>query len=116
MMSMTLDVVADFDERAGDFAADVRALDVAISTNDAFGLRGFTDSLLARLRWALLHEGDIARAETTYQRALEGARRLRNAPMMFLALTGIAILHRLHQLDDAASSPPTQELELYRVG
>ena len=63
MLSMTLDVVADFDERAGDHAAAVRALDEAIATNEACGLRGFTGSLLARLGWALLHVGDLARAE-----------------------------------------------------
>ena len=97
MLSMTLDVVADFDERAGDYRAAVRALDQAIATNDECGLRGFTGSLLARLGWALLHEGDTARAETTYQRALDGARRLRNAPVMVLALAGLAVLHRLRR-------------------
>jgi predicted ATPase/DNA-binding SARP family transcriptional activator len=116
MLSMTLDVVADFDERAGDYAAAIRALDEAIATNDACGLRGFTGSLLARLGWALLHEGDLARAETTYQRALDGARRLRNAPVMFLALTGIAVLHHLHHRDDAAAAAATEALELYRAG
>ncbi len=115
MLSMTLDVVADFDERAGDYGAAVRALDQAIATNDACGLRGFTGSLLARLGWALLHEGDVARAETTFQRALDGARRLRNAPVMLLALTGMAALHRLRR-DDGATAAATEALELYRVG
>jgi len=116
MLSMSLDVVADFDERAGDYAAAVHALDTAIATNDACGLRGFTGSLLARLGWALLHEGDVARAETVYARALDGARRLRNAPVMFLALTGIAVLHRLHHRDGAAATAATEALELYRAG
>jgi tetratricopeptide (TPR) repeat protein len=116
MLSMTLDVVADFDERAGDYAAAVRALDEAIATNDACGLRGFTGSLLARLGWALLREGDIVRAERTYQRALDGGRRLRNAPVMLLALTGIALLHRLHHRDDAAAAAATEALELHRAG
>jgi predicted ATPase len=94
MLSMTLDVVADFDERAGDYGAAVRALDQAITTNDECGLRGFTGSLLARLGWALLHEGDVARSEATYQRAFDGACRLRNTPVMFLALTGLAVVRR----------------------
>jgi tetratricopeptide (TPR) repeat protein len=116
MLSMSLDVVADFDERAGDYAAAVRALDEAIATNDACGLRGLTGSLLARLGWALLHEGDVARAETVYVRALDGARRLRSTPVMFLALTGIAVLHRLHHRDGAAATSATEALELYEAG
>jgi predicted ATPase/DNA-binding SARP family transcriptional activator len=116
MLSMTLDVVADFDERAGDYAAAVRALDAAIATNDACGLRGFTGSLLARLGWALLHEGDIARAESIYQRALDDARRLRNGPVMFLALTGLAVLHLLRGNDTAAAASAAEALELYRGG
>ncbi len=116
MLSMTLDVVAEFDERAGDYAAAVRALDTAIATNDACGLRGFTGSLHARLGWALLHEGEVARAEMNYQRALEGSRRLRNEPNMLLALTGMAVLHRLHRREDAATAAATEALELYRAG
>jgi tetratricopeptide (TPR) repeat protein len=116
MLSMSLDVVADFDERAGDYAAAVRALEEATATNDACGLRGLTGSLLARLGWALLHEGETARAETVYVRALDGARRLRSTPVMFLALTGIAVLHRLHHRDDAAATAATEALELYEAG
>ena len=116
MLSMSLDVVADFEERAGDHAAAIRALDQAIATNDACGLRGFTGSLLARLGWALLHEGETARAERAYQRALDGARRLRNAPVMFLALTGVAVLHRQRGDDAAAVVAESEALELHRAG
>ena len=116
MLSMTLDVVAEFDERAGDFAAAVRALDTAIATNDACGLRGFTGSLYSRLGWALLHEGEVARAETNYQRALDGARRSRNEPVMLRALAGMAVLHRMHRRDDAATAAATEALDLYRAG
>src|SRR4029079_7266190 len=86
MLSMSRDVVADFDERAGDYGAAVRALEEAIATNDACGLRGFTGSLLARLGWALLHEGDTARAETTYQRAADGAHRPPSSQVVVLCL------------------------------
>jgi hypothetical protein len=51
-----------------------------------------------------------------YERALEGARRLRNVPVMFLALTGMAGLHRLHGRNDAAAAAATEGLELYRAG
>ncbi|MEY2424324.1 MAG: hypothetical protein QOI95_4391 [Acidimicrobiaceae bacterium] len=116
MLSMTLDVVADFDERAGDYGAAVRGLTEAVATNDACGLRGLTGSLLTRLGWVLLHEGDVARAESVYVRALDGARRLRNTPVMFLALTGIAVLHRMNHRDGAAAAAATEALEHYRAG
>ena len=47
MNSMCLGMVADFDERAGDFPAAIEALDAAIETNDEL-LGGFTGALLAR--------------------------------------------------------------------
>jgi predicted ATPase/DNA-binding SARP family transcriptional activator len=116
MLSMSLGMVADFDERAGDHAAAAGALEEAIATNDAVGLRGFTGSLVARLGWALLHEGDFERAESMYERALEGARRLGNAPVMFLALTGLGVVHRLHGRSGAAGAASTEALELYLAG
>lgn len=116
MLSMSLGMVADFDERSGDYPAAIRVLEEAIATNDALGLRGFTGSLVARLGWALLHEGDVVRAETMYERALEGARRLRNAPVMFLALTGMAVLHRLHGRNGVAAAAGTEALGLYLAG
>ena len=73
MLSIALGTVADFDERAGDYAAAAERLTEAIATNDAIGLRGYTDSLLARLGWVLLHEGDPEGAEALYERALDGA-------------------------------------------
>jgi predicted ATPase/DNA-binding SARP family transcriptional activator len=116
MLSMTLDVVAEFDERSGDYAAAGRALDTAIATNEACGLRGFTGSLFARRGWVLLHEGELVRAEVMYQRALEGARRLDNAPVMVLALTGMGVLHRLHGRDSDATAAATEALQLFRAG
>ncbi len=116
MLSMSLGMVADFDERSGDYAAATRTLEEAIATNDAIGLRGFTGSLVVRLGWVLLHDGDIGRAEAMYARALEGSRRLRNAPVMFLALTGTAILDRLHGRNGAAAVAATEALELYLAG
>jgi predicted ATPase/DNA-binding SARP family transcriptional activator len=116
MLSISLGMVADFDEGSGDFAAARRALEEAIATNDAVGLRGFTGSLVVRLGWVLLHEGDVVRAEAMYERALEGARRLRNAPVLFLALTGMAVLHRLHGRDAAAGAAGTEAIELHLAG
>ena len=101
MLSMCLGMVADFDERAGDHAAAITALEEAIATNDALGLRGFTGSLLARLGWALLHDGDLARAEATYERALEdGPPAAATRLVLFLALTGMAVAAPAPRRDD----------------
>jgi tetratricopeptide (TPR) repeat protein len=116
MRSICLGMVADFDERSGNYAAAARALEAAIETNDSLGLRGFTGSLDARLGWVLLHLGDLARAEAMYERALEGARRLRNAPVIFLALSGMAVLHRARARDGEAARAGTEALELYLAG
>ena len=37
MLSMCLGMVADFDERAGDYPAAIATLEAAIATNDALG-------------------------------------------------------------------------------
>lgn len=116
MLSLTLDVVAEFDERAGDYAAAGRALDTAIATNDECGLRGVMGSLFARRGWVYLHEGELVRAEVMYQRALEGARRLGNAPVLVLALAGMGVLHRLHGRDREATAAATEALQLFRAG
>ncbi|MGZ4725142.1 MAG: BTAD domain-containing putative transcriptional regulator, partial [Ilumatobacteraceae bacterium] len=49
MLAMCQGIIADFDERCGNYRAAIDNLDEAIATNDAIGLRGFNGSLLARL-------------------------------------------------------------------
>jgi len=114
MNSMCLGMVADFDERAGDYPAAIKTLEAAIETNETL-LGGFTGSLQARLGWVLLHDGQLARAEAVYQRALDSARRVRHAMVIFQAQAGLAALHRLHQCDDAAVEAAAEALELYRA-
>ncbi len=116
MLSITLDIIAEFDERAGNYGDAVRALETAIATNDACGLRGFTGTLFARLGWALMHEDDVVGAESNYERALEGARRVQNEPVLLLALTGMAVVHRLHGRNDAAIDAATEAMEVYQRG
>jgi tetratricopeptide (TPR) repeat protein len=116
MRSICLGMVADFDERAGNYAAAINDLDEAVETNDALGLRGFTGALLARLAWVLLQNGDTARAEFNYNRALDLARRLNNTPVAFMALTGLAELHRLHGRNGEAAAAATEALDLYLAG
>ena len=116
MHAMCLGIVADFDERCGDYRAAIDKLDDAIATNDSLGLRGFNGSLLARLGWALLQHGDHGRAEVAYERALNVARRLSNIPVIVLALTGRAVVHRFDGRYATASEAATEALELYLAG
>jgi tetratricopeptide (TPR) repeat protein len=116
MRAMCLGMVADFDERAGNYTAAIHELEEAVETNDTLGLRGFTGALLARLGWVLHQHGDAARAEQMYNRALERARRLGSTPVIFLALTGLAALHRIHGRDDEATTAASDALDLYLAG
>jgi predicted ATPase/DNA-binding SARP family transcriptional activator len=116
MLAMTLGMVADFDERSGDHAAAATVLEEAIATSDALGLRAFTDSLVARLGWVLLHVGEVDRAEALYERAVERARRLRNTPVLFLGLAGMTVVHRLAGRDAAAAAAASEALELFMAG
>jgi predicted ATPase/DNA-binding SARP family transcriptional activator len=116
MLAMCRGIIADFDERAGNYRAAIDNLDEAIATNDELGLRGFNGSLLARLGWALLQDGDTERAAIAYSRALDLARRLSNTPVIFLALAGRAVLHRLDGRNTTAAEAATEALELYLAG
>ena len=116
MLAMCLGMVADFDERAGNHDAAVAALDKAIELNDTLGLRGFNSALLARLGWALLHADDPSSAEVAYQRALALARPVGNRPVIFLALTGLAIVRRLDGQDPDAADAAVEALEVHLAG
>jgi len=113
MLAMTLSLVADFDDRAGDHRAAGRALGESIRIGDAYGLRGFMGTQLARLGWALLNDGDVDVARAVYERTLDNARRLRNAPVLFLALTGIAALDRLDGRDADAAQAAHEALAIH---
>jgi tetratricopeptide (TPR) repeat protein len=115
MNSMCLGMVADFDERAGDFPAAINALEAAIATNEEL-LGGFTGALQARLGWVLLQNGELARAEVAYQRALDSGRHVQHTVVVFGALTGFAALHRIHGRNDAAVAAAEEAMEIYRAG
>jgi ATP/maltotriose-dependent transcriptional regulator MalT len=116
MLAMCQGIIADYDERAGDYDAAIDNLDQAVATNDTLGLRGFNGSLSARLGWALLQAGNFERAELAYARALDLARRLGNTPVVFLALAGRAVLHRLDGRYVTAVAAAVEALELYLAG
>jgi tetratricopeptide (TPR) repeat protein len=115
MNSMCLGMVADFDERAGDYPAAIKALEAAIETNQAL-LGGFTGSLLSRLGWVLLQDGQTARAEAVYQQALASGRRVQHTMVVLLSLTGVAALDLMNGRNDAAEAAASEALEIYRAG
>jgi len=115
MNSMCLGMVADFDERAGDYSAAIKALEAAIETNQTL-LGGFTGSLLARLGWVLLEDGQTTRAEAVYEQALASGRRVHHTMVVFCALAGVAALDRIHGRSRAAAAAATEALEIYRAG
>jgi tetratricopeptide (TPR) repeat protein len=76
MNSVCLAMVADFDERAGDYAAAITMLEAAIATNES--LLGVHRVAAGRLGWVLLHDGQVA-GPMAYQRSLDAARRVRHS-------------------------------------
>ena len=115
MYSMSLGMVADFDELAEDHLAARRTLEAAIATNDSLGLRSFTSSLVTRLGWVLLHLGEVEAAERAYERALDDRRRLQHTQGTFVALAGLAVVRRLQGCDRAASDAAAEAYELHRA-
>jgi predicted ATPase len=113
MSSICLGMVADFDERAGDYPVAIKTLEAAIETNASL-LGGFTGSLEARLGWVLLHDGQLDRAEAVYRRTLESARRVRHTLVIFQAQAGLAALHRYHGRNDEAVAAASEALDLFR--
>ena len=116
MQTMCLGMVADFDERKGEYRAAARELASAVRINDEFGLKGFNGALLARLGWALLQDGDTASAELEFRRSLDLGRRLNNTPVIFFALTGLAAVHRLAGRDDEAVVAGAEALRMHQAG
>jgi predicted ATPase/DNA-binding SARP family transcriptional activator len=116
MHAMTLGMVADFDERAGDYAAADARLAEAIDVNETLGLRGINAALLARQGWVRLHDGELDRAADAYQRAFDLARPLHNRPVIFHAATGMAVLHRLAGRNGDAHEAACEALMFHLVG
>ena len=76
-LSMCLGMVADFDERAGDYAAAIRRWRPPSrpTTSRARGLHRLAATLASDGRCSTT--ASVARAEAIYQRALDAARRVR---------------------------------------
>ena len=112
MLSMTLGILADFDERAGRYADAVKELERAVDLAHEVGMRGFVGSLYSRLAWSLLQDGDVARAEDMNRHALEAGRRLRSPHILYAALAGSALVHRRHGRDRDAAIAATEALRI----
>ena len=109
-------MVADFDERAGDYPAAIATLEAAVETNEALGSAASPGSLLARLGWVLLHDGELARSEAAYERALDSARRVRHTHGRLPGPDRHGRAAPLHGRDDDAAAAASEALELYRAG
>ncbi|HEX4818878.1 MAG TPA: BTAD domain-containing putative transcriptional regulator [Acidimicrobiales bacterium] len=115
MLSMTLGVLSDFDERHGKYRDAVEELEEAVELAETVGMRGFVGSLYARLAWSLLEDGDIARAELMIEKSFDAGRRLRSAHILFLAHAAAATLHRLHGRNEAAAIDAAEALHIHEV-
>ena len=115
MRSMCLGILADFDERSGRYGLAIKELEEAIAIIDSLGLRSFNGSLLSRLAWVQLKNGNVAQAESMNRRALDVGHRLRSGPVLFLALTGSAVLHRHHGRSSEAIATANEALGIYRM-
>ena len=116
MNSMCLGMVADFDERAGDYPAAITTLEAAIATNDVAARR------LHRFAAGPPRLGAAPRRPAGARRGgLPAGARLGppacDTPGDLPApRPGWPSLHRLHGRDDAAAAAATEALELYRAG
>ena len=71
MNSMCLGMVADFDERAGDYPAAITTLEAAIATNEALGSAASPGRSSPASAGCCSTTGELARAEAIYERALD---------------------------------------------
>jgi len=113
MLSITLGVLADFDERHGEYRAAVDELEEAVALAEQVGMRGFVGSLYSRLAWSLLEEGDTQRAELMIEHAFQAGRRLRSPHILFLAHAGSALLHRIQGRNDDAATDANAALLIH---
>jgi tetratricopeptide (TPR) repeat protein len=113
MCAMALGILADFDERAGRYAAAIEELDAAVALAEELGMRGFVGSLYSRLAWSLLQAGDADRAEIMNRHALEAGRRLRSPHILFLAFAGSALLHRRNGRNQEAVAAASEALRIH---
>jgi tetratricopeptide (TPR) repeat protein len=116
LRTICLGMLADFDERAFNYASAIEELEEAVELSDALQLKGFSGALLSRLAWVLLLDGNVERAEIMTERSLDLGRRLRNAPVVFVALTSSALVHRHHGRNGDAAAAASEALELYQAG
>ena len=115
MSSICLGMVADFDERAGDYPAAIRTLEAAIETNESL-LGGFTGVAAGAPRMGAAPR----RRSWNEPRRCTGVRSTRPAGCATPWCSsrprpGWPSLHRLHGRDDAAVAAATEALELYRA-
>ena len=115
MLAITLGVLADLDERHGHHGEAVEELEEAVDLAEDVGMRGFVGSLYSRLAWSLLEQGDVSRAASTVDQALDAGRRLRSPHILFLAHAVSALLQRAQGRNADAATAANEALLIHET-
>jgi tetratricopeptide (TPR) repeat protein len=116
MSAIALNIVAEFDERRGDYDSAIAALMTAFDMAAGMHIAGYEASLVARLGIVALQTNDLPRAEQHLEEALRRADELAYPPVRAQALIGLANLRRRQGRLEEAVDAAREALELYRGG
>jgi predicted ATPase len=114
MSAIALNIVAEFDERRGDYDAAIAALTTAFEMAAGMHVAGYEASLVARLGIVALQTNDLSPAERYLEDALRRADELAYPPVRAQALSGLANLRRRQGQLEPAVDAAREALELYR--
>jgi predicted ATPase/DNA-binding SARP family transcriptional activator len=114
MAAITRGVVAEFDERRGDYAAATAQIEQALAFTTAMRVGGFHASLLARLAGIHVHAGELDAADELLARSMPLAEDLAYAPVRAQSLLGIANVRRRQGRLDDAERAAREALALYQ--
>ena len=114
MGAVCSDLVAQFDELAGNLDAAVAAVRTALDAAVGLRMSRFEVALTARLGRLAVYAGDHAEAELLLQNALARADELSAPPVRAQALNALADLRRRQRRLDDAEHAAHEALDLYR--
>ena len=116
MLAITLGVLADLDERHGHSRRGGRRVRGGCRRSPrTSACEVSSGSLYSRLAWSLLEEGDVSRAASTIDQALDAGRRLRSPHILFLAHAGSALLQRAQGRNDDAATAANEALLIHET-
>jgi predicted ATPase/DNA-binding SARP family transcriptional activator len=112
--AIALNVVAELDERRGNYDEAMAALRTARAMAARMHVAGFEASLTARLGLIALSSGDGDQATHHLEQALQWAHELGYPPVQAQALNGLANVRRRQGQYDEARAAASEALDLYR--